>query len=496
MTSKLADPQWRRNHLYKIVDKSGRLITFKENKFQAQVNNDPSRHKAILKARQIGFSTGCIIDLLDRTMFGRNVTSVILSHEKDSITKLFRIVLRAYKYMDDRIKPRIDRGGGSKHELYFPEINSRIYCDLESRGDTIHNLHISEYGLMKDDERVRATVDAVPLKTGRITYESTPYGINHFYDLWFNQGRSEKKFFYPWYCFEEYQLPTNELEYTDEEIEVIDKAAKNYKILITKEQIAFRRWKIAQKGGGVKGTRDFIQEYPEDEQSCFLTSGDAIFNLFNIRKMLDNSPTPTKDSGTWRIYEQPNKNHRYVIGADTAEGVSKDSSVGVCINATTKKVAAIIKSSTWKPSEFAAELNKLGEMFRGNLFGYPLMAVERNNHGHAVLLSLEETERYANLYRRKKMNGDEDDRTGWVTDKISRPIMINAFIDAVENHYLDIKDKWILTECLTLVNNEGKIEAAVGKHDDCIIATSIGLQLMLEQGNLSVYEDLTKKIKL
>lgn len=496
MSFKLADPQWRRNHLYKIVDKNGQLITFKENKFQAQVNNDPTPHKAILKARQIGFSTGCIINLLDKTMFGRNVTSVILSHEKDSITKLFRIVLRAYKYMDKRIRPEIDRGGGSKHELYFPEINSRIYCDLESRGDTIHNLHISEYGLMKDDERVRATLDAVPLKTGRITYESTPYGINHFYDLWFNDKRQEKKFFFPWYCFEEYQLLTKDLEFTDDELELIEKAQKQYNIKITQEQIAFRRMKIEQKGGGSKGLRDFIQEYPEDEQSCFLTSGDAVFNLFNIRNLLDSAPKPTKDSGTWRIYEQPNKNHRYVIGADTAEGVEKDSSVGVCINATTKKVAAIIKSSTWKPSEFAGELNNLGNMFRGNLFGHPLMAVERNNHGHAVLLSLEETERYPNLYRRKKINGDEDERTGWVTDKITRPIMINAFIDAVENHYIDLRDKWILTECLTLVNNEGKIEAAQGKHDDSIIATSIALQLMLEQSNLTVYDDLTKKIKL
>lgn len=71
MDARLDDPHWRINNLYKIVDKSGKLITFKENYHQALVNNDPSQHKAILKARQLGISTARIIRLFDKTIWTR-----------------------------------------------------------------------------------------------------------------------------------------------------------------------------------------------------------------------------------------------------------------------------------------------------------------------------------------------------------------------------------------------------------------------------------------
>jgi hypothetical protein len=75
--------------------------------------------------------------------------------------------------------------------------------------------------------------------------------------------------------------------------------------------------------------------------------------------------------------------------------------------------------------------------------------------------------------------------------------MINAFVDAVENSYMTLNDSYILNECLTLVNNEGKIEAAENKNDDSIIASSIALQLAIEMGgNLVRYDDLKSKIKM
>lgn len=494
MDARLKDPAWRINNLYKIVNKQGKKIVFKENPQQALINRDPSLEKAILKARQLGISTARIIHLFDKTVWTENQNSVILAHKDDSLVKLFRIVYIAYHSMHSSLQPILDRGGGSKYEFYFPEINSRISCTLESRSEAVQDLHISEFGLMKDDKAVKATVDTVPIG-GSITYESTPKGLNHFHELWFDQNRNIKKFFFPWYSFPEYQIQTAPLSLTDEEKELKNKAKKLYNIEVVDSQIAFRRWKILQKGGGMSGLRDFMEEFPEDEQSCFLSSGDTVFNLLQIKSIMDRSPNPIRTVNGIKIFKEFDKNKIYVCGADCAEGVGGDRSAASMIDPQTREVVATYQGDL-KPHEFAHKLHEMCKLYWVSHKTAPLLGVERNNHGHAVLLELEEHIRYPNLYRRTMASGERDKSVGWVTDKISRPIMINGFIHAVENDMIKLNDKYIINECLTLVNNEGKIEAAATKHEDSVIATSIGLQLALEAGHLHVYEDLRRKILL
>lgn len=494
MSDKFKDPIWRLNNLYKIVTKDSKIVTFKENKHQHKVNRSTALRKDILKARQVGISTGCIVKLFDETIWNPNTTSMIMAHEQDSIKKLFRIVMRAHKFMHPDIQPKLDRGGGSKYEYFFPEINSRIYCDLESRSDTIQNLHVSEYGLMDDDERVLATLDAVPID-GRVTRESTPKGLNHFYDAWVDPNSIYEKHFIPWFHIDEYQIPTKPLDLTDEEKELVAQIIERYKHTLTMEQLAFRRWKVQDKGGGKKGAQKFLEEYPSDDISCFLTSGDAVFDLHHIQEMIRSSPKPLKDTGDVRIYKTLDKTKSYVCGADTAEGVGGDYSVGVLYEVQSKSVVAVLRGQ-FKPSEFAEKLSDLCMQYKAPAKAPPLIAVERNNHGHAVLLWLNETLFYPNLYRRILASGEEDANPGWVTDKITRPVMIDGFIELVENKYLQLLDKNILGECLTLVNNEGKIEASTGKHDDCIIAAAIGAQMILKAANLTVYDNLFSKIKL
>jgi hypothetical protein len=212
-------------------------------------------------------------------------------------------------------------------------------------------------------------------------------------------------------------------------------------------------------------------------------------DLFQIKKMIDDAPHPLTDEDGLKVYERPIKGRRYVIGADPAEGIKKDYSVGVVLDIEKRKVVAKIRGH-WKPSDFAKKLNELGKMYSSPGPVYPLLAVERNNHGHAVLLELNEHLSYPSLYVHP-----QDERLGWKTDSVTRPIMINRFIDAVEDAHLQVGDKDILSECLTLVNNAGKIEASEGKHDDCITACAIALQVCL-QNSLSVYENLEDRILL
>jgi hypothetical protein len=472
---RIFDPAWRLNNLYRIVTKDRKYVTLRQNRIQKILTeNRHIKRKKILKARQEGVSTNEIISQLDFAIFHRNVTACILADCDDNIKKLFRIVQRAYKGLHPALRPELGRGGGSMYEYYFPDRNSRIYCALKSRGDTINWLHISESAFITQTDRIFATVETVPLG-GIITHETTANGIgNHFYRFW-NDDNGYKKFFFPWYFHDEYQLPVDgRFELTEQEQELKSYVSGRYGLSLTNEQFAFRRWKM-------QSNSLFHQEYAETEDHCFLSSGSPAMNSNHLRetqKPID----PVRVEKNFKIFAEPKPNGRYVCGADPSEGVDGDFSSATVLDVKTNKVVATIRAQL-KPFDFAHELNRLC-----TLYNNCLLAVERNNHGHAVLLELKENIRYDNLYRHK------DKRDGWLTDRITRPLMVDTFIESVESGTVALNDDDLIRECLMLINNNGKIEAAPGNHDDMVMACAIGLQMLKDQKALTIYDDIEKRI--
>lgn len=495
----ISDRQWRLDNLYAIVDKNSTRVPFQRNNIQRRLSQVKSLRKMVLKSRQVGISTNELIDCADFTFFNENKTTCILAHEQDGIEKLFRIVRHAYETLPElpgfKLKPDLDRGGGSKYELYFPEINSRIYCDLESRGDTIHKLHVSEVAFIKDISRLKATLECVPFNTGMVTLETTANGMNQFYDEWMNENSNYSKCFYPWFFHEEYRITNHELkskDLTKDEKKFIHEAKALYQVNITLDQIAFRRFKQSDL------KNFFKQEYPENDVTCFLTSGNAPMNLEIIKPLYDNAPEPIEEIDGIKIYEKAQSSELYVVGADTAEGIEGDNSVGHVFKVSNRQQVASFASNTHKPSEFGAVLVQMANMYNTKKIP-PLLGVERNNHGHAVLLHLDEVARYPNLFRHRKENKKsevDDVKLGWTTDKVTRPIMIDALIESVENGTTILVDKRTLGECLTLVNNNGKIEADDSKHDDRIVAAAIAVQMCIEESILGIYSNVKSAIKI
>lgn len=483
------DPIWRLKNLYSIVDKNGQKVPFKPNIVQEKINLSQKKRKMILKARQFGVSTNELIKLLDWVLFNENATAAILAHEQDAIKKLFRIVRRAYEFLPEQLKPELDRGGGSMYEMYFPKINSRIYCDLQIRGDTIGRLHVSEAAFMKDSSALKATLQAVPIETGQVTIETTPNGMaNFFYDMWSDQESIYEKIFFPWYIFPEYRIKVKDLTLSDEEKALIKKAKNLYKLNLDHEQIAYRRFKKAEmKSSSFDKKRvPFEQEYPEDDKSCFLSSGESVIDAFKIDSMISNAKDPIETINGIKIYKKPIISKNYVCGADPAEGVGKDYSSAVIIDIDSCEVVAVFQGYL-KPNLFAQKLVEMCNHYKNENTYPPLLAVERNNHGHAVLLELDHLS-YPNIYI-----SERDNKPGWRSDGITRPLMVDKFIQSLESDYIKIYDRSILSECLTLIDNNGKIEAATGKHDDLIIACSIALQV---KPNENISYDIDSIIKL
>ena len=483
---RLADKQWRLKNLYYIVDKNAKLIKFSPNEVQGDFNDKAWTRNIILKARQLGFTTNACISGLDDVLFNRNFNMVIIAHEKDAVTKIFKKVRVAWENFPEELKAMFGYKANtdSANELSFNN-GSTIRVALSSRSDTVNRLHISEFGKickkypMKAEEIVTGAFPSVPAE-GRIDIESTAEGDwGYFHDL-FTEAEERgapqapkqfKAFFYPWTLDEEYALkgefdiPTKLREY-QEQHNLID------------EQI---NWYYIEK----QTQKDKMkQEYPTTSEEAFESSGHKLFNS----SALDWQKQFVKDGrkvGDWIFYDKYIPSHRYAIGADVAEGVGQDSSTGIIIDFTKSKVVGRYKSNTIAPDMFAYELIKAGEKF-----GECLIAPERNNHGHATIAILRRE--YGNVYTEIKEDKTSDVQTkklGWLTTGYSKPKMLFDANDAINEKLIAIPDKALLSELRSYDKedlSQIRFDDEQTKHWDLVMAFAIAWQMKTEAGSSEV----------
>lgn len=162
------------------------------------------------------------------------------------------------------------------------------------------------------------------------------------------------------------------------------------------------------------------------------------------------------------VYKLPEVFHEYVIGADPAEGnPSGDSSALTVLDlATGEEVASL--AGLIQPSTFAHYMHKIGDWYnRASL------CVERNNHGHAVILWLAE---HSDL---TILNG-EDSKPGWLSNVRGKAMLYNTTCDALKDGTTTIHSFATYTQ---LASIEGRtLRAPEGQHDDRAISFALASQ--------------------
>ena len=118
------------------------------------------------------------------------------------------------------------------------------------------------------------------------------------------------------------------------------------------------------------------------------------------------------------VYTAPEPGRSYVIGADPAEGnpTSDDSALTVLDRDSGEEVAAL--AGKFQPSTLAAHIDALGRWYND-----AAVLVERNNHGHAVLLWLRDN---SGLWRLPGHDG----KPGWLSRHKGKAILYAAAADA------------------------------------------------------------------
>jgi hypothetical protein len=232
------------------------------------------------------------------------------------------------------------------------------------------------------------------------------------------------------------------------------------------------------------------QEYPSHPEESFAKSGRPVFSPAVIERhyarLRDEQPEEEEWEPGVRLWEPPNPDAEYLIGADVAEGKGHgDYSAAVVVDRS-RGVEVAELHGRWPMEDYAAKLDRMGRYFND-----AELAVERNNHGHTVLLALESglahrmwtgvEEEYPNLYYYADPLRPGNEVLGWETNSKTKPMMLDALAKWLREDLYHTRSSLFLDEAgLYAYLKNGKTGAPEGYYDDLVISRCI-VAYMLSQ---------------
>lgn len=516
--------------ILKVQTMKGKIVPFELNASQKLLHRIIEEHirpKRLvrlvdLKTRRMGHSTYFSGLFYQKTSRAHNRYAVQITHEPEATDTLFKMVKRFYNFSPQDEKPETLYNNTKLFEFNTKDgkgLNSGFRVATAGKedfgsGQTIHYAHLSEtakWGAETTKSLLTSLLQTVPDEDDTcVVFESTAKGIGgEFYDrfwgarfrIWIkkldangepvieetvNQTADEDNIytslFFPWFTFPDYSFqPPPDFALTQEEAEI------KTKYNLTDGQIYWRRRTIANKCDG--NVDIFNQEYPDTPEHAFLGTGRPVFDNAKLLALKDTAPAPIaryecltstglwlpKGDGRLSVWEEPRPGGAYIIGADVAEGLEKgDFSVADVIDHRTGDQVA-----QWHghldPDEFACVLKALGVKYN-----HAIIAPERNNHGLMVVNRLTYDYNYPRLYCEMVPDppGKPRKRYGWVTDKKTRPFIIDNLIAEVRENAHGIRCAGTFEEMMAFkIQANGRMEADLSRHDDRVMSYAIAKHL-------------------
>jgi hypothetical protein len=273
--------------------------------------------------------------------------------------------------------------------------------------------------------------------------------------------------FFPWWIERRYRAgAVDEAILTEEERELMARHG------LDREQIGYRRQIRANFRGLSR------QEYAEGEESCFLASGNSVFELAAIEERLadTNEPTERRRNGELEVWLPPLQGKKYLVAVDPAGGGNEgDYSAAQVLDLETGLQCAEFAGHVGG-LELARLVTELAAEYNG-----AWLVVERNNHGSGVLALAETACGYGRIYR-------QGGQPGWLTTSISRPAVLGQLGAGLVEQPDRFQSRRLLGECRSFVRlPDGRTGARAGTHDDRVMAMAIGLGARAELLGKSSY---------
>jgi hypothetical protein len=452
-----------------------------------------------------------------------------------------------YKYNTEQ--GAIDYGGGVDGVIERGTAGD----EHSGKGGTRNVLHYSEAAMYAhegaaEDTKVISGSLASLAKTGNslVILESTPYGAHgYFYRNWC-KGISLERYlksdipddwngfitvFASWFEFTEQMLTGAKKTRTQQEIETIKNTiTEREKRLIALyanegpqgqrlgyentidtlwEQLAWRREELAGTCDGKESS--FDENFPEDPESCFLSSGSMRFDLRGVTRLevlakIESSARhgilevrnnyllwlPVRDEAWLWVYEQPTEGREYIAFLDPATGEQASSSNDPDSHAFGVWRKGYMSHGQYIPTELACVIDvPTGCRWDDDLLVERISMVLKWYGDCMIIPEVNVKDGVANdlrnagclVYHRESFNaiqpGKQEKVIGWKTTPTgggTRAIAVNAMAAAIRDETVNVRYKPFVDQLRTfVVNAKGKAEAAPGAHDDWVMGGAIGL---------------------
>jgi hypothetical protein len=435
------------NNYAKIVHPVRGLVPFNTYAFQTDLLKDYNDHRfnVILKARQLGISTITAAYILWMMMFYRNKNVLVIATKFQTAAILVKKVKSMMHNLPEWMKiTKIEIDNRASFEL---KNGSQIKASTKSidagRGDALSLLVIDEAAHIDNMEELWTGLYPTISTGGRVIALSTPMGVGN----WFHKVCAEA------------ETEQNDFHLT--------------KLLWNKHPERDMAW--FEKETKTMSKREVAQEY-----LCnFNASGETVIHPDDIEYLDKNAFAPKYRSGFDRnywIWDEYDPAKKYLISADVARGDGEDFSAFQIMDVDNLEVVAEYRGKATIDlfSKFLFDV--------GKEYGSPLLVVENNNIGYAVLGKLIDFG-YENIYYSAKGSGDHVDSLiaetvsnavpGFATSQKSRPLIIAKLEEFIRNKLIKIKSKRLVSELRTFVWHNGRPQAMKGCNDDLIISLAI-----------------------
>ena len=428
----LKSPSYFAENYCKIIHLDKGLVPFELYPYQEKMFDhfNTNRFSIVLACRQSGKSISSVAYLLWYAIFHPEKVIAILANKGATAQEMLGRVTLMLENLPFFLQPGCK--ALNKRSIEFSN-NSRIVSAATSgssiRGMSVNLLYLDEFAFVENAaEFYTSTYPVISSgKDTKVIITSTANGIgNQFHKIWegASQGVNE---------FQPYRVDWWDVPGRDD------------------------NWK--QQTISNTSQLQFDQEFG----NTFFGTGDTLINAETLMNFRAQPYLRLIEGNSVWIYEEPKKDHQYVMTVDVSKGRGQDYSTFNLIDISSRpfKQVAVYRNNLISPLLFPNVIYKYAKVYNE-----AWVVVESNDQGTIVCNGLYYDLEYENLFIESAVKSN---RLGVEMNRKVKRIGCSGIKDLLEENKLEIVDQNTILECSTFIAKGQSYEASDGNHDDLMM---------------------------